>query len=450
MRGKSLFILMAALVPLLVVEGFCGYQVHVLSARQENVKEDYSKVNNITFGLLSVSEWMDKIAYVVNRRVRHFRLTPEQKKEVKAEIEQLLYSLEAKTLAMIERPKKSLKGKVKKLAFNTFVDKDKLRSMVPVFADRITEEIERPSTRKRLSRLVSSKIAQLEKGTYDSSREVERGVIDSILQRYRVNDIAGFDRVTAAQLSTLRHDTYGYAFGLLGCILVFLALWWFLRKKHRLHTALYALSILSAIILLLVGLTTTMIEVDARIRAMHFHLLGETISFKDQVLFFQSKSIVDVVVLLIKTGRYDSVIVGLLILCFSIVFPLAKMCSAGFYLLGKRKWSKGSVVQFFAFKSSKWSMADVMVVAILMTYIGFNGILDSQMAGLNVNTATLSSITTNNTALQPGYIVFLGFVIYGFILSHVLRHLTTRQPAAEEAVREKGIRDDGEEGSEEA
>jgi hypothetical protein len=89
-------------------------------------------------------------------------------------------------------------------------------------------------------------------------------------------------------------------------------------------------------------------------------------------------------------------------------------------------------------------MADVMVVAILMTYIGFNGILDSQMAGLNVNTPTLSSITTNNTALQPGYIVFVGFVIYGFILSHVLRHLTPPQAHTARHGQDKGIHGEGE------
>lgn len=423
--------LIAALVLLLVVEGFCGYKVHVLSAKQEDIMKDYSTVNNITFGLLSVSEWMDRIVSVVNKRVRHFKLTPEQKKQLKEEIEETLYALEAKTLAMIERPKKSLKGKIKKLAFNTFVDKDDLHRMVPVFADRIMEKIEEPSTKRKLSRLAQSKLEQLEEGTYDSSRQVKRQVVDSIMQRYGTNDIPSFDRVTAARALSIRHRTYAYAFGLLACVLVFLALWWFLRKRPDLHTALYALSIASAIILLLVGLTTTMIEVDARIQSLSFYFLGEPVSFKDQVLFFQSKSIVDVVGLLIKTGKYDSVLVGVLILCFSIVFPIAKMLSSGFYLLGHRKWSKGKVVEFFAFKSSKWSMADVMVVAILMAYIGFNGIVDSQMAGLNTHTATLSSITTNNTSLQPGYIVFTGFVIYGLILSQILKHLThpRKQPS---------------------
>jgi hypothetical protein len=41
-------------------------------------------------------------------------------------------------------------------------------------------------------------------------------------------------------------------------------------------------------------------------------------------------------------------------------------------------------VDYFAFGASKWDMSNVMVVAILMTYIGFNGIVDSTLSSLNV------------------------------------------------------------------
>jgi len=184
------------------------------------------------------------------------------------------------------------------------------------------------------------------------------------------------------------------------------------------------MSILLALVLLLVGLTTTMIEVDARIKTLNFHLLGKNISFNNQVLFFQSKSILEVVNILLKTGHYDSIIVGILILCFSILFPIAKLLSTGIYLLSKKKWAKNKYIKYFAFKSGKWSMTDVMVVAILMTFIGFNGILESQLASLNIHNETVTSITTNNTALQPGYIVFTGFVIYELILSQILKSIT--------------------------
>lgn len=102
-------------------------------------------------------------------------------------------------------------------------------------------------------------------------------------------------------------------------------------------------------------------------------------------------------------------IVGILLLCFSILFPIFKLTSASIYLIDK-PWAKNKFIHYFAFKSGKWSMADVMVVGIMMTYIGFNGILESQLAVLNIHNESLVSITTNNTSLQPGYIIFVGLL----------------------------------------
>ncbi|HVX26195.1 MAG TPA: hypothetical protein VHB70_07620 [Parafilimonas sp.] len=49
---------------------------------------------------------------------------------------------------------------------------------------------------------------------------------------------------------------------------------------------------------MIAGLTTIMIEIDARIKTLNFYLLGTSISFNNQVFFFQSKSITDVVTIL--------------------------------------------------------------------------------------------------------------------------------------------------------
>jgi hypothetical protein len=204
-------------------------------------------------------------------------------------------------------------------------------------------------------------------------------------------------------------------------------MWWFLKNQKSLHSTFFVLSVLLTFIVLFVGLTTPMIEIDARIKEMSFLLIGERISFHDQVIFFQSKSIVDVVRILLETGKYDSAIVGILILIFSIVFPVGKLLATKFYLLGNERWRNNKVIQFFAFKSGKWSMADVKVVAIFMAYIGFKGILDSQMASLNLETDSLASISTNETTLQPGFILFLAFVLFGLILSVILQKITSAE-----------------------
>jgi hypothetical protein len=86
--------------------------------------------------------------------------------------------------------------------------------------------------------------------------------------------------------------------------------------------------------------------------------------------------------------------------------------------------AESTFIKYFAFQSGKWSMADVIVIAILMVYIGLNGLLEGQLAKLNIRSDTLTIITTNNTALQPGYIIFISFVLYGLVLSTILKSIT--------------------------
>jgi len=79
-----------------------------------------------------------------------------------------------------------------------------------------------------------------------------------------------------------------------------------------------------------------------------------------------------------------------------------------------------------AFDLGKWDMADVMVVGIAMTYIGLNGILKSQLSGLNIENDTLKTVTENNSALQPGFFVFVAYVAFAKLLSYLLKRIDER------------------------
>jgi hypothetical protein len=381
-------------------------------------------INNVSFGLLSVDQWRDNIISAVDSQIQHFQLTPKQQKDLKKEVEQVLHGLVDTAVGSIEQHQKTIGGKLTKLAFNVFTSRKKLHDKVPGFADKIMSEVNKPSSYRRLKNIAQTEVNKLGEQTYDSSKAAEKIFMDSVFKKYNATDKAGFEKQAETDLELIKKQTYSWAFGMLGGIIAILLLWWVIRNRKDLYTPLYIMSIISALILLVVGLTTTMIQIDARIQEMDFYLLGQNITFKNQSLFFQSKSILDVVELLLKTGKLDSEIVGILILAFSILFPMMKLLSTGIYILDQKKWAKNKFIYFFAFKSGKWSMADVMVVAILMTYIGFNGIVGSTLSDLNLNNGTISSITTNNTAIQPGYIIFIGFVLYGFALSGILKKIT--------------------------
>jgi ABC-type spermidine/putrescine transport system permease subunit I len=65
-------------------------------------------------------------------------------------------------------------------------------------------------------------------------------------------------------------------------------------------------------------------------------------------------------------------------------------------------------------------MADVVVVAIIMAYIGFQGIINAQLAKIKLFSSKIEVMTTNNTQLQIGFFVFTVFCILGIINSLVV------------------------------
>jgi len=192
-----------------------------------------------------------------------------------------------------------------------------------------------------------------------------------------------------------------------------------LKRRPILRSETVVLALFCAV-LLWAGLRNPMIDIDARISHLSFQLSGEPVEFKDQGLFFQSKSIIDVVRLLLETGKPGMVTVGLMVLAFSVIFPIAKLISTALYSYRVRGLHRSGLVQFFALKSSKWSMADVLVVALFMAYIGFDGVISTQLAQLREAAAGMDVLTTNNTSLRAGFYLFLAFCIGGMLLAMAL------------------------------
>ena len=421
--GFSNSILILVLTLLLVGETYCAFRVYSLSREQEQTKQDYSIANNITFGLFSVEQWRDKIVSVVNRQVSDFSMSSAQKKALQKQIEKQLHALIKKTVAGIEKPQKTLSGKLKKIAFNAVVNTDDLQAQVPSFAKTIITKVNSPASKKRLKSIATTKIDQLEKETYDSTSFAKAQLTKHLFKKYQVSNSKQFNNHIDAKLRSSNKDLYNFTFMMFGCVLLALCIWVLMRKKVHLQNTLFIMSILFAFVLLVVGITASIIEVDARLQSLSFMLIGEKIAFENQVLFFQSKSIWEIVSALIKQPKPDAVLVGALILIFVIILPVLRLVAKGIHILANKKVAENKVVRYLAFQSGKWDMSDVMVVGILMTYIGLNGILKSQLSNLNFHNSLLDTNTVNYTSLQPGYFIFLGYVAFAMVLSFILKKI---------------------------
>lgn len=416
---------------LLALAIWSSFNIYQNSARQGEIKKDYSTVNSITYGLLSVNTWKDHLTNMVMNRVDEFEFTEAQEDTLVKQVGNILTAGLDKGEALIDQKQKGVKAKLRKFAVKTLVPEEKIRALVPVFAQTIVTEIQKTENKDALKFVIKEKIQEYSDMTHANSI-ADIKLIDSLMQKYEVRDLEEFNKKNARRLLELEEDTYFYTYFLLGIILVFSLLWALLRNYRFLHTPLFIISVLVALVVLFTGITAPMIEIDARFQQVNFMLIGEEIVFKDQVIFFQSKSILDVISILFKNGKIDSAFVGLLILVFSIIFPVAKLISTQIYLGGSDRIRKNKILKFLTFKSGKWSMADVYVIAVFMAYIGFQGILDNQLANLNRDNDALMSISTNRTSLQPGFIIFIGFVLFSLFLSSILKWITKKTKIKED------------------
>jgi hypothetical protein len=422
-KGLYQFLLVIILMPVLVYATWCGCNIRTLSKDRAVMKKDYSELNNIQHGLLSVDAWKDNLMDIINNQINQFEFTEKQEDTLRIELNKILNSLVTKAVTMVNKKQTTFKGKLTKFAVNNFIEIDEVRNKVPEFTNTIIKEIKKPQSKERLKYLAQDKIREFAAVTHDS---ISNGLnLVLLLAKYNAADIPEFNKKVDDKIDTMQEQIYLKTFAMIGCLCFILLLWIIFRNKKILYTPLFIMSVLLALIVLTVGLFTPMIEIDARIKELNFELIGKHLVFNDQVIFYQSKSILDVVHILITEGKADAVLVGVLILIFSVLFPITKLLCTEVYLLGNEKWKKHGLIRFFAFKSGKWSMADVMVVAIFMAYIGFKGILDNQMRHLNMKTKSLATVATNETSLQPGFILFIAYVIFGLILAVILKKITS-------------------------
>ncbi|HEY2744359.1 MAG TPA: paraquat-inducible protein A [Polyangia bacterium] len=416
-KGASL---LGGLVALVAIDVWCAVEVHQRSQERARIEQLYSDVNGIENGMLSVDVWMAHLRRMVAHQIDHFSLTGEQRQDVRIELQKMMEAM----LTDVDRMRpETVKGKIAKAAVGMLA----LHREVPRLADSVLDEAGKPETRHRLKKLVMEKLDEYAAETRDTPGD--RVHLGPVYARFGVDNRSDFNRVATARAAALQRSVRDFSFMLVASLLLVLASWALVHRApalRRVQRPVFVVSVVVGLVVLLASLSSPMIEIDARIRQVDFVLVGEHLRFDNQVLFYQSKSIFEVVRVLFATHQADSMLVGALILAFSILLPITKLVSTELVLLGGPRLERNRWLQILAFKTGKWSMADVLVVAIFMAYVGFKAILDSQLKDLNVSTPSLTSIATNRTSLQPAFMVFVAFVLFSLILAEILRRVRAR------------------------
>ncbi len=391
----------------------------ILSNKRESktLNEELFEISKVKYGIFNADEWRVILTEIVSKKIDELEITDENREEMRSKIEEMLYrAVNILETEYEEEHSSGIGGFIKRKGASIFGIFQHIRDNIPEITTDVLAYLENPEKRSQLKGFMERKIADYERETF---AETDYSLYNEVLEKYGVKSKEEARRIIQERDAALGSRIYYYLIPT-AVIFVLMVLMSIFYKNHNRYSL--ALIIFYALVLLIMGVLVPMIEIDARIQELSFSLLGERVVFEDQMLYYRNKSILEVVEVLIDQGKPDLIGVGVLVLAFSVLFPVSKMISSLLFLFGD--WAReNKFIRLIIFKSGKWSMADVMVVAIFMSYLGFSGILTEQLKQLENVSNLVDILTTNYSKLNEGFYLFTGFVILSIFISSKMQKM---------------------------
>ena len=384
--------------------------MHKSEQALQQYKNDLIELSNVTYGILNVDTWENLLADIIVSKLDDFDSDEGDGEEMKQSISVLLKTLIDDYEKTVEKKNSgglfaSVKNSLYASAF------DGIREDIPALTDKVMAFLDVKNNKEGIKQYIIVLLKKYKSGTFERT---DYSKVNTIVENYEGENSDATVTILHQKLANENNANQIYKVLLLISFLGFIIAFFF--SKH-ITKADYLLGILFSFLLLFLGISLPMIEIDARISEMSFSILEEAISFKNQVLFYKSKSIYEVVTLMMAQKTISLIVVGSLIFLFSVLFPITKLISSILYIINK-KLKENKMIQFFIFKTGKWSMADVFVIAIMMTFIGFEGIVNDQLSQLKTISESVDILTTNNSSVLFGFYAFTAFVILSIAISH--------------------------------
>jgi len=420
---KKIYMLISSILLLLLV--YVGLNLIEQDKKSRVYKSDYATLHSVQYGILNSHVWTSKITHILDKRIENFDLDTNNREEIKGYIQTIIDTLIVEADRALREHNKgkrgffdSILGSTKQMITDSLVDIRALRKRVPEFTNAVMKEIEKPENQARAKKVIRDKLKKF----MNNNMQIKPSTVlyDAILTKYKMPDLKTCTTLLSSHMQDNSKKMNEMMYILLGLATLIILLTLFQGILNSVSLLILSGTMIS---LLTTGIFLPMIDIEAKISKLTFTILDHTIIFENQILFFQSKSISDLVRLLLESGESKMMLVGLLLVMFSIIFPALKLVFSYLHFYSQGFIGKNVITRFFALRSSKWSMADVMVVSIFMAYLGLDGVVGNELKHLErQNEASIDIITTNGTHLEVGFYLFLSFVITSFILSILLEN----------------------------
>jgi len=411
-------------VLLLIALIYFSVKLIQLGENAKTYKSDYATLHSVQYGMFNSDIWTAKITNIVDEKIETFHLNSTNRDEVKGYIETIIDTLVLEAERVVKERNRgnrgffdSILGSTKQMITDSLIDFKDLRRRVPEFTDTVMTEVEKPKNQARAKKLIRAKLKEFMAKKFQKNTNML--AYDTVIRKYSVTTLDACNTILDNKMkknSELMHNAMKLILALAACIVVLVLLSGLLSSL--------TLCILSGttVSLLVLGIMLPMLDIEAKISKLTFTILDKQIIFENQILFFQSKSISDLVTLLLDSGEGRMIFVGILLVMFSIIFPTLKLIATALYFYSRSIIGDNPITRFFALRSTKWSMADVFVVSIFMAYLGLDGVVSNELKQLEDQGDPINIITTNTTHLEIGFFLFLGFVLTSFVLSLMVEY----------------------------
>jgi hypothetical protein len=399
--------LAAAAILLLPAIWFSWKTVDGLAARRL-IRTDLAEIENARYGILSADQWRTIIGPMLNAQIDQLDFKG-QGKNLRPQVQRALNALLDKMDA--DKPS-GIQG--------MFVSKmiASLRPKVPEYTNVVMAQLVNKGTEKGFKDSIRGVLANAVANTFGNT---DMTTYNAILRHYGCASGAACEQTLDQQIAVADTQLNRDYLTVLACAaLAFILL---MIGTPALSRAAVVVLMSFCIAMGVGGVLSPMLEVEVRVTKIDATLLGTPIEFRDQSLYYRSKTVYEVFQTLIHMGRPEMSVVGVLVILFSVVFPTLKMLALAASLFRPTLLRTNRFVKLLAFELSKWSMADVMVLAIFMSFVAFNGVIGSAFDGLrSVPNVQQVLIPTNASKILPGYYLFIGFCVSSILLSRKLQH----------------------------
>lgn len=412
-----------------LVIGYSAYLAKDLSSLQKeqtNLKNDHASINRINYGLFNMQLWKEQTLSIFEDRIQNFNIDPKVYKEVEAQLNVYLlqvykdYFESGKLVETFLESQQKDGSKVNKFILKMVkdnigpaIESFDIKSKIPSISKELSKEL-----KKNEPVLKGYLREELNKMIFTGGDKKYKDPRESVYEKYALDNLESTTALLKEKIE-FNELSINKLLRRIYMSLIFILIVIIACSKWIGYQGVILLFTLISVLLLVLGVSLPMIDIDARLNNFQMDVLGNTISFDEQFLYYQSKSIIDVTQTLISSRGIDIKIVGWMILLFSVVFPFIKLLLSSGYIFSPAL-QRNKIVEGIIFYLGKWSMADVFVVAMFMAYIGFYGLVTSQLGEIGRNETGFAVETLNYSRLSPGALFFTSYCVLSIITSTII------------------------------